>query len=78
MVYGGLDDASSVWEKFGDDFCDGLTYTISQKRLFCDPSINRPDLDYGLFLIHKDLLNEEVDHEQGPLAKYNLPNFQNN
>jgi hypothetical protein len=78
MVYGGLDDASSVWEKFGDDFCDGLTYTISQKRLFCDPSINRPDLDYGLFLIHKDLLNEEVEHEQGPLAKYDLPNFQNN
>ena len=71
MVYGGLDDASSVWEKFGDDFCDGLTYTISQKRLFCDPST----LDYGLFLIHKDLLNEEVEHDQGHLAKYNLPNF---
>jgi hypothetical protein len=63
MVYGGLADASSIWEKFGDVLCEELTYKIRQKRLYCDPSITRPDLDYGLFLIHKDLLNEEVDHE---------------
>jgi hypothetical protein len=62
MVYGGLADASSIWEKFGHVLCEGLTYTIRQKRLFCD----RPNLDYGLFLIHKDLLNEEVEDEQGP------------
>ena len=78
MVYGGLADASPIWEKFKDDLCEGLTYTIRHKRLFCDPSIERPDLDYGLFLIHKDLLNEEVEDFQGPLAKYNLPDFQNN
>jgi len=78
MVYGGLADASSIWEKFGDVLREELTYKICQKRLFCDPSIDRPDLDYDLFLIYKDLLNEEVDYEQGPLAKYNLPNFQNN
>jgi hypothetical protein len=77
MVYGGLSDASTIWEKFRDDFCEGLTYTITQKRLICDPTIDRPDVDYGLFLIHKELLKEEVDHVLGPLAKYHLPGFQN-
>ena len=78
MVYGGLSDASAIWEKFRDAFCEGLTYTITQQRLTCDPTIDRPDVDYGLFLIHKELLTEEVDHVLGPLAKYHLPGFQNN
>jgi len=78
MVNGGLSDASAIWEKFRDDFCEGLTYTIAQNRLICDPTIDRPDVDYGLFLIHKELLKEEVDHVLGPLAKYHLPGFQNN
>jgi hypothetical protein len=49
MVNGGLSDASAIWEKFRDDFCEGLTYTIAQNRLICDPTIDRPDVDYGLF-----------------------------
>ena len=35
----------------------------------------RPDLDYGLWLIHMELLREEVDHEGTPLLNYNLPKF---
>jgi hypothetical protein len=35
----------------------------------------RPDLDYRLWLIHMELLTEEVDHEETPLLNYNLPKF---
>jgi hypothetical protein len=30
------------------------------------------------FLIHTELLKEEVDHEDPPLLRYNLPKFANN
>jgi PIF1-like helicase/Helicase len=77
MVYGGLTDASSIWEKFKDNLCEGLMYTIRQRGISHDPALERPDLDYGLYLIYKDLLDEDVNHELGPLGKYSLPNFQN-
>ena len=74
MVYGGLADAGPIWEKFQDAFCERLTDTITNKRLI-HPAMPRPDLDYGLWLIHMELLREEVDHEDTPLLKYNLPKF---
>ena len=76
MVYGGLADAKPIWEKFKGSFCEGLGHIIDNKGLYCDPSIDR-ELDYGLFLIHTELLKEEVDHEDTPLLRYNLPKFAN-
>ncbi|KAN0071008.1 hypothetical protein V8E54_011173 [Elaphomyces granulatus] len=58
MVYGGLADAKPIWEKFKGSFCEGLGHIIDNKGLYCDPNINR-ELDYGLFLIHTELLKEE-------------------
>jgi PIF1-like helicase len=77
MVYGGLTDAASIWGKFGDVLCEGLAHTIRQKRLFCGPTVDLPNLDYSPFLIYQDLLIDDVDHELGPLGKYNLPDSKN-
>jgi len=69
-------DAKPIWEKFKGAFREGLGNIIDNKGLYCDPNIDR-ELDYGLFLIHTELLKEEVDHEDTPLLRYNLPKFAN-
>jgi hypothetical protein len=71
MLYGGLHDAASVWLRFGDHICDDLAYHLRRENLQCDPSIQHPNLDYGLYLIERALQAEDRQ-----LADFNLPAYQ--
>jgi hypothetical protein len=73
MLYGGLSDASNIWNCFGDHLCDDLLREIGRRGLRYDPNvIARPDLDYGLFLILQELI---LDNHS--LLDFNLPDFIN-
>jgi hypothetical protein len=51
VLYGGLSDAAAIWHQFRDDLCDDLAYRFRQGYLTCAIPMDRPDLDYGLYLI---------------------------
>ena len=72
LLYGGLADARPIWNQFTDFLCDDLPYRIRVNQLPCDPSITRPDHDFGLYLINKALRAE--DHS---LEDFFLPRYQN-
>jgi hypothetical protein len=73
ILHDGLQDASQIWHQFADYICDDLTYRIREDRLAYDPAIERPDLDYGLYLI-----DEALQIENKTLKSCRLPLYQNN
>jgi hypothetical protein len=72
MLYGGLSDASAIWTAFGDYICDDLPRDIHRRALRYSPDLPRPDLDFGLFLISRELTLDDRC-----LRDFNLPNFVN-
>jgi hypothetical protein len=61
--------------KFGDNLllCEGLRHTTQYTRRKKDQyTIDRPDLDYGLYLIYKDLPGEDAEYSGWVLSAYNL------
>src|SRR5438045_4833790 len=51
LLYGGLTDAHRIWDRFADFLCDDLSHHIHLCGLPYDPSTQRPDHDFGLYLI---------------------------
>jgi hypothetical protein len=72
IVYGGLSDASNIWNLFRDTICDDLPHLLNTGGFLISPGIERPDLDYGLYLISQELIQEDRS-----LNDFNLPNFIN-
>ena len=61
-----------IWTAFGDYICDDLPRDIHRRALRYSPDLPRPDLDFGLFLISRELtFNDRC------LRDFNLPNFVN-
>ena len=72
MLYGGLSDASTIWNSFGDYICDDLPRYLDRHGLTWSDEIDRPDRDYGLYLISRELA-----HEERSLDQFKLPPFAN-
>jgi hypothetical protein len=72
MLYGGLIDGHRIWDQFQDFLCNNLSCWILNNDLYCNPIIARPDLDYSLYLIDKDLRADDRK-----LQDFGLPQYQN-